>query len=359
MAPISSRPPSPAPVRTALPGPTTSRPPSPTASPAPTPTGPAAPPPTRTASPAPSTSAPAPTGRTPPPPLPPSVTQQEFPNNAQKQEATAHLNTIKQNLGQPNLHVGPTTTYSVQGGKEQYHATQVGQIKIVDQNADLKFTNGVLKDLSMISSKPSGKAMLNSINSYDGTNGKTAQNVAVYHREGLGNSTDKASESPGLQMHKGARVDINGKPGLGLSPEEAKKESSLKPKYGAFNSDANKPSHVTLMHELVHADDIVRGINNANDIQLGKNKAMKVNEARATGVSKFRDNDYMEGKTSQPQIYSENTYRKECGLPERPFYSSSAEIKVSGFMGFPSSGPPKVVDPKGHMDNYLNNLQTK
>lgn len=84
---------------------------------------------------------------------------------------------------------------------------------------------------------------------------------------------------------------------------------------GAWGAPAHKPPDVSLFHELVHADDFLRGVFCETTATRGT-KQVKISEMRCVGLDEF----------DRPEIYSENTYRAERGVTRRPYYTESDEL---------------------------------
>ncbi|HEY0708683.1 MAG TPA: M91 family zinc metallopeptidase, partial [Polyangia bacterium] len=76
---------------------------------------------------------------------------------------------------------------------------------------------------------------------------------------------------------------------------------------------SNRPSDVTLFHELVHADDIRRGVFFRDNSTFGA--TVSVEEERATGVGDFAATNPLMANS-----FSENSYRADRDLPPRTFY---------------------------------------
>ncbi len=91
-----------------------------------------------------------------------------------------------------------------------------------------------------------------------------------------------------------------------------------------FGRPKEKPADVTLFHEMVHADDIMHGRLYATEAPSGGGK-VKVSEMHAVGLKEYADTDFLTGVSDAPEMYSENTYRKERGVKLRPWYGGDEE----------------------------------
>ena len=63
---------------------------------------------------------------------------------------------------------------------------------------------------------------------------------------------------------------------------------------------------------------------NATEAPSGGGK-VKVSEMHAVGLKEYADTDFLTGVSDAPEMYSENTYRKERGVKLRPWYGGDEE----------------------------------
>ncbi|AKF09645.1 M91 family zinc metallopeptidase [Sandaracinus amylolyticus] len=176
---------------------------------------------------------------------------------------------------------------------------RVGNITITGSP---EFVERARRDLETIASTPSGRRLLRSLRDSGGT-------VQVGSQQGGGGATDRLGPST-------ARLSYN--------PEDnALPEGVPGGRPGEFGHRDNYPSDVTLFHELVHADDIVRRQN--QDRRVGRRDArmcglrpgcrgVQQNELRTVGLGPYADAEF-----------TENQYRGDRGLPRRDFYSDPNE----------------------------------
>lgn len=193
--------------------------------------------------------------------------------------------------------------------------------KIGDSDVQCPFPNFhqcVLRDLRVIAGQYTGRRLLNSIE--DNTN--DTSRIYIRFCEGFSNRSNNTpfpvDVVPGLKENgtpsasSSTRVQYN--PlifGLPKVPGSYERDDSFK--VGQWGSPEQKPPDVTLFHELIHADDTLRGI--LDQSPLG-NTNMAVCEQRTVGLDDFDDDS----------LYTENTYRRERGFVTREYYTSKQEI---------------------------------
>ncbi|HEY0713514.1 MAG TPA: M91 family zinc metallopeptidase, partial [Polyangia bacterium] len=265
----------------------------------------------------------------------------------------------------------PVQTPTADGGL----VTTIGNIEIVHpaptpldalphvHNDRVNFVNGVLNDLTMIQSTPSGQALLNSLQN---NGGHSAGPVRIQFTPGYNYfADDEAAASHG---NDGDFDHSNTLPGTGagatVTYNPAIQGTPVRPTGDNTGTDAGLvrylsqgslrahqwPSDSILFHELVHADDARRGIGFDNSFG---GSHVGPSEERAVGLGDF---------SAAP--YSENTYLVDRGLPPRAFYGAAGAGEVysttatrngldAGWLlsshtgpGTPTSRPPVPPKPK-------------
>jgi uncharacterized Zn-binding protein involved in type VI secretion len=189
--------------------------------------------------------------------------------------------------------------------------TKFGDSIIIE--GDEAYRKKVVRDLNIIAQTPSGKKLLASI----AASGKTMR----IHPLAPGKHGNWAwTDPPPTGSNPPGYLRNDGKPGAAANTEVGydPDKTSLSGSPGNPINDAdwakegNRPADVGLFHEMVHADDMMYG---KMDGSKGKNTGPKAGndisnfELRAAGIEPY-----------DKEEYSENTYRKDRGLPERDFY---------------------------------------
>ncbi|MDX2228496.1 MAG: M91 family zinc metallopeptidase [Leptolyngbyaceae cyanobacterium bins.349] len=207
--------------------------------------------------------------------------------------------------------------------------------------AKASFLENVVRDLVIISTTKSGRSLLASIKSVieetgkrvyiDVVDGYTSRSNAG--QIGSGGEWDASTQQPG----KAASAAVSYNPNvLGLPLAEgvdqegavALQDELLAPALqDEWGRPKNKPSDVTLFHEMVHADDILHGRLYTQETASGQFDKSKVSEMHAVGLEEYYDKNFIEGKTDAPSIYSENTYRHERGVAQRGWYKDPLEME--------------------------------
>jgi hypothetical protein len=166
------------------------------------------------------------------------------------------------------------------------------------------------RDLELISKTKTGQALLKSLED-------SGQKLKIISDGGAGNETDsfpvtwddawKAKKSlPGV----GSKTDVT----IKYDPDRTNLlylGAPYSDKDVTWAREPNRPSHVGLFHEMVHADDLMHGtMDVAIAINAGKRAGRPISafEMRAVGL---------DGKK---HAFDENSYRRELKLPERDFY---------------------------------------
>jgi hypothetical protein len=239
------------------------------------------------------------------------------------------------------------------------------------------FQNDALRDLVAVAATKSGEALFASLRAAAAANKKV---VVLEYGDGFTkraetNPIDKSTgiDSPGMWddtkagLPSSATVTYNpSMAGVPVSkgptdPGMALVDSLTIPALlDQFGRPKFKTSDSTLFHELMHADDILRGRLYTILAPLGRSPGLKISEIRATGLSEFKDGAFVSNPAGCPAIYSENTYRAEKGLPQRTWYSDPLEKqqpiseKALRLMGTDDTGklsggapPKKGAKPKG------------
>jgi hypothetical protein len=177
---------------------------------------------------------------------------------------------------------------------------------------DEEFKKKTQRDLKKISSTESGRKLLESI-------GRSGKKLRIHSDNGEGNWawTDPEPNSvldPGyLRADGSAGPAANAE--VGYSPDRTGL-GDQEPYTGvSWAHPPNRPADVGLFHELVHADDIMYGrLDYRDGVNVGPMAGTPIDnsELRAAGLPPY------DGANAPP--YSENSYRRESGLPARTFY---------------------------------------
>lgn len=172
----------------------------------------------------------------------------------------------------------------------------------------------VLRDLAIIATFQSGQRLLRSIDTSGG--GK----ILIKFCDGF----TSTSQLDGIAWNPAMLPTFDGNPRGGAGNVFVQYNPALyglpimkgmdEPAYerGKWGHPAEKPPDVTLFHELVHADDCLNGVFDCGAVQRGRKAGMKLSEVRCVGLDEFRQ-----------AAYSENSFRAECNLVERDYYSDA------------------------------------
>ncbi|HEY0705958.1 MAG TPA: M91 family zinc metallopeptidase [Polyangia bacterium] len=198
--------------------------------------------------------------------------------------------------------------------------TQIANILVQGRPGD-PFTNQVLLDLGTIARTNNGVALFTSVIAGRGpTNGAIFIEPSRNSQEaGAGAFSHPLAEGPAPtdlafwnqgenRPNVGTSSVVLYDPfvdGLQLPLDPDRINSSM-----SWGRAINMPAYVTLFHEMLHASDHLRGING----RLISNDTIDVGEERAVGLGDFRELGF-----------TENTFRQELGLPDRPFYGHGHE----------------------------------
>jgi hypothetical protein len=227
----------------------------------------------------------------------------------------------------------------------------VGEGILIKKPADddtRAYVKAVVKDLVTISKTKSGKALLLSMNA--AARGNAAPNTPNILTTILRAARNEASNAgPAAQQWQGdqrgdatsatvgylagfAGVHTPGRweawdQALPLMNEQQRTENALAltdPLTEDWGRAKHKPSDVTLFHEMIHAEDVMRGRLH-KETAARQGHEVEVAEMRAVGLEEYYDEDFIQGRTNRPTIYSENTYRHERQLAPRAWYREPAE----------------------------------
>jgi hypothetical protein len=182
--------------------------------------------------------------------------------------------------------------------------------KFVAIYGDKEFKRKTARDLEIISKTTTGQALLKSLES-------SGRKLKILSDSGAGNETESfpVTWNDALKAKKrmpgaGSKTDVS----IKYSPDRTN-VVFLGPPYSdkdvKWTREPNRPSHVGLFHEMVHADDMMHGtIDISTTANVGKRAGDSVAafEMRAVGLDGVK------------RAFDENSYRRELKLPERDFY---------------------------------------
>jgi hypothetical protein len=190
--------------------------------------------------------------------------------------------------------------------------TKFGDSIIIE--GDEAYREKVVRDLNIIAQTPSGKKLLASI----AASGKTLRiHPLAPGKTGNWAWTDppppRGKNPPGY-LRKDGKTGAAASAQVGYDPD---KTSLSGPPGNPINDadwakEGNRPADVGLFHEMVHADDMMYGkLDRSKGKNTGPKKGREISnsELRAAGIEPY-----------DKEEYSENSYRKDRGLPERDFY---------------------------------------
>jgi len=222
--------------------------------------------------------------------------------------------------------IGPIEILS-QANRAAWDTTGLNGIQLAQANAfnaaRATFVEDILKMLNTIASTLSG-----------------AELFAAFHR---GCHANAAGRTIGIDLARGS-ADTGGTAQDATTPQSSMVslyaprknglppgitvDDSLLPLHGAWGTEDNKPSVVTLFHELVHASDYCFGKLDAADVPRGQyvDPGLKLSEHRATGLDDFRDAAYIDNNAGAITIFSENTFRSDIGVVQRTWYNRPGEL---------------------------------
>jgi hypothetical protein len=247
-------------------------------------------------------------------------------------------------------------------------------IKCPSDNAQV-FLRGVIKDLLTISKTKSGKALLFSMNAAaraDGTAAATTPNILtkLSRTSGASQVGNPAQQWQGDRPGAVINPEVSYQPGFSgvLVPDRMKLFNAnynimtpkmqtemaaaiSEPLTAGWGRAKDKPSDVTLFHELTHAEDMMRGRLHKDTARRGA-QDLEVAEMRAVGLEEYYDEDFIQGRTTRPAIYSENTYRHERGVAPRAWYNNPNEGALAPLAQVPQQPlqpvPAKMPVPAKH-----------
>lgn len=182
--------------------------------------------------------------------------------------------------------------------------------KFVVIDGDKKFKLNTVRDIQVISKTKTGQALLKSLES-------SGRSLRIAPDGGAGNEAD----SHPVTWYDALRAK-KPRPGAGSKTDVAIKYSPdrtnvifLGPPYSdkdvTWTREPNRPSHVGLFHEMVHADDMMHGtidLSAATNVGKRAGDYVPAFEMRAAGLDGVKHD------------FDENSYRRELKLPERDFY---------------------------------------
>jgi len=188
-------------------------------------------------------------------------------------------------------------------------------------NARGTFQADVLNNLLTIAATPSGQALIAA--AINGCDGQKRINIRLVD----GNEVRSQCNGRGDDTADAQASTVEYNPRLpGIPAIAGPDDPALKPKYGAWGTIANKPTDVTLFHELVHAVDFCFGFLRENNVPRGEHDGVKMSELRCVGLDEFDDDAYQQG--GDLRVFSENTYRHDIGVAQRDWYSDPKELKA-------------------------------
>ena len=217
------------------------------------------------------------------------------------------------------------------------------------------FHKAVLRDLRMLATVPSGQALLASLEANGGDDAK----VVIRFRDGFsndnGSKVDFRVTQPGsLTTVRGLTPTFTagaavGEALVGYNPMffgvpkiKGLTDNDDCVKQGKWGAPEQKTPDVTLFHELIHADDALRGIFEPENPKISCNGVnVKLSELRAVGLAEFGEEIEF---GNAMKIYSENRYRKERGFVLRDYYSDANEARG------PITITPRMQDLLAYLD---------
>jgi len=181
----------------------------------------------------------------------------------------------------------------------------------IDIVGEADFQAKVIRDLFKISTTPSGQKLFASM-------AEKGHRLQIYHNvkpNGHETFTDPLNSDPDSADVNDHRAYDNTGIGaqIGYDPDATKMPAVKK---FAWAHPPNCPSDAQLFHEMVHADDMMHG-------RLDKTECRNVGEARygfPTRRGELRAAGLPPYDNESNYPYSENTYRRDRGLPRREFY---------------------------------------
>ncbi|GMV40025.1 MAG: hypothetical protein AMXMBFR64_17410 [Myxococcales bacterium] len=205
-----------------------------------------------------------------------------------------------------------------------------------------QFVDCVLRDLRTLATTVVGRRLLHSIDENGG-----ASRLTIVFGHGMPPMSSQCNPVAGTALPLTGAVpsapvscEVMYNPlYFGLPIIRAFNDTSPEIRPGAWGHPAQKPADVTLFHELIHADDMLRGIFNDVLIDRGRQK-VKLSEMRAVGLDRF-DNE---------SIATENGYREERGVAKRLYYTYENEI---------TKGGPALTTPYSELLTFLDRTLMK
>jgi len=189
-------------------------------------------------------------------------------------------------------------------------------------NARATFRADVLNNMLTIAATPSGQALIAA--AQNGCTGDKKINIRLVD----GNDVRSQCNGGGGDSQEAQSSTVEYNPQLpGIPAIAGPDDPALKPKYGAWGTIANKPTDVTLFHELVHAVDFCFGFLRESNVPRGQHDGVKMSELRCVGLDEFDDDDYKDNNAPL-RIFSENTYRHDVGVAQRQWYNDPKELKA-------------------------------
>ena len=178
-----------------------------------------------------------------------------------------------------------------------------------------RFAYCVLRDLRTIATTVVGKRLLHSLDRNGGT-----EKVRIKFGHGLPGGSSQCNQLLGQDFHR-LRDGQPGAPcsstvqynplffGLPKFVGTNDRHQPLLP--GNWGHPAQKPGDVTVFHELVHADDMLRGIFDQIELPRG-GRTVKISEMRCVGLDLFNN----------ASMVTENNYRRQRGFLRRYSYAN-------------------------------------
>lgn len=189
------------------------------------------------------------------------------------------------------------------------------------------FVLAVIRDLNEMWKRPSGRALIESINAVDqgavtiefvdGFSSRSEADLGPGVNNGTNGVWQAGTRLPGV-LAPWVRIKYNPQIfGLQLIKSKNKGiDTTTDPSLEHWGAPHQKPPDVTLFHELVHADDYRKGILFDTAVRRGQKDDIKISEIRCVGLDEFGD----------PGFLTENTYRMERGVIDRPWYADKTEL---------------------------------